>query len=247
MKINIKSVIIFLLIVIVIIFTYIYFNKGLAEQIILKNKFFYEPEEISPDLEKIDDIKHEIYDEVMKVYNEKSSTKWQDWPEKNLYERSGTWKIFPFYGFGIWNDDAIEKCPILAKYLKNLKGLKLATLSKLSSGMKLTKHRGWGNHSNHVIRCHYGLVVPEGCYIAVGDIVNKNGKYIEKKQYHKKFTWTTFDDSKDHYAENTSDQDRIVLIIDMARPKDIEIGKSTIGDSKELIEIVKYFNDHNKK
>jgi hypothetical protein len=58
------------------------------------------------------------------------------------------------------------------------------------------------------------------------------------KKYHNKFEWLIFDDSKIHSAENLSDADRIVLIIDVERPRNIAIGKSEIGDTKELLEIV---------
>lgn len=54
-----------------------------------------------------------------------------------------------------------------------------------------------------------------------------------------------FDDSKTHYAHNQSNEDRIVLIVDVARPDNIEIGTSDIGDSKELIEIINYFKIKN--
>lgn len=211
---------------------------------IKKNKSFYLPEEISIDLEKINDLKYSILSEVIKLNNSDETGNlnkipvWHDWPEKELYNKNGTWKVFPFFAFGTWVNKNCVRCPSVFKFIKNIKGLKLAVLSKLSPGMKLKYHWGWAKHSNYVIKCHYGLVVPEGCYISVYD----NGK--EERQYHEQFKWLIFDDSKQHYAENTSDDDRIVLIIDVERPPNIEIGKSDVGNSKELLEIVKYFKEH---
>jgi hypothetical protein len=75
------------------------------------------------------------------------------------------------------------------------------------------------------------------CYIYVRD----NKKNISQKKYHRKFKWIVFDNSKIHYANNQSDEDRIVIILDITRPDNIQIGESEIGDSKELIEIVEYF------
>jgi len=233
-----------------------------------KDEFFYDVKEINPDLEKIDSIKYEIQKEMLNVYNKKS---WEDWPEKNLYNKNGQWKIFPFYAFDTWVKENCEACPKIYNFLKSIKGLKSAILSKLSPKMKLNPHKGWGRHSNYVIRCHYGLLVPEGCYISVS---NRNkpplfkssdfspsgeskgffknmvyDEYDRKEEirFHKQFKWLCFDDSKTHYAENTSNSDRIVLLLDIERPLNIAVGTSDEGDTKELIEIVNYYKSKNIK
>ena len=181
------------------------------------DKLFYAVDEICPDLHKIDSIKEEVLREV----NEVNKGNWTDWPEEALYGAKGDWKIFPFYAFGGWAQHQCKKCPVIYDFLKQIKGLRVALLSKLTPGMKLKSHRGWGNHSNNVIRCHYGLIVPEGAYVAVSD--NETHSYQE--QYHKKFEWMLFDDSKWHYAHNTSlVGERIVLIIDVDRPSNIPKG-----------------------
>jgi hypothetical protein len=116
---------------------------------------------------------------------------------------------------------------------------------------------GWGSHSNNVIRCHYGIIVPKLCYVSVtnniipplydNDNIKKSSypnniyKMGEEIVFHKQFEWLIFDDSKTHYAENMSNEDRIVLIIDVERPKHIKKGVSEIGDTKELMELVKYY------
>ena len=207
-----------------------------------KNKLSYDVSEISNDLITIDNYKEDIYNEMINVYRQKNE--WKNWPEKNLYNKNnkGTWKIYPFYAFGIWANKNCNECPILSKYLKSINGLKLATLSCLSPGMKIEPHCGWGYHSNHVIRCHYGLLIPNGCYILVGN--TKEEMYNGKKVHHKKFEWFCFDDSKWHSAENTSDSDRIILILDMERPKNIRKGISDIKISKELDEIVEYYKKY---
>jgi len=233
-----------IVVIIIVILIYFYFtpiykksnrNKPLTNSDNKLNKFFYNVDEVNIDLNKADKNKHDMLKEVINVYNDD----WKDWPEKELYEKNGTWKIFPFYAFGVWVKDNCRKCPEIFKFIKSIKGLKLATLSKLSPNMKLTPHEGWGFHSNHVIRCHYGLIVPDECYVSVSD------KTHEEIKYHEQFKWLIFDDSKTHYAENKSNLDRIVLIIDVDRPQWIETGTSTIGDSKELSEIVNYFRSKN--
>lgn len=206
-----------------------------------KNKLFYSINEIEPKLNSINKIKKQILEETIQVYK---NNYWNEWPEKELYPKSETygWTIFPFYAFGVWVHSNCELCPTITKFIKSIPGLKLATLSRLGGETKLEEHEGWASHSNYVIRCHYGLIVPDNlCYIYVRD--NITG--ISEKKYHKKFKWIVFDDSKTHYAHNQSNEDRIVLILDITRPADIEVGKSDIGNSKELLDIVEYFKQKN--
>ena len=94
-----------------------------------------------------------------------------------------------------------------------------------------------GSYSNYIIRCHYGIIIPDNCYVYVRD----EDTNIEEKHYYKQFEWLIFDDSKFHYAENSSNKDRIVLILDIERPKNIKIGTSTVEDSSELVEIINQF------
>ena len=235
------DIVINLFVFFVLLSTIFYFINKLA---ILKvydthklNKLFYKPNEISGQLNKISKIKYDILIEAKKV----STNNWTDWPETNLYQNNGQWKIFPFYAFGIWVDSNCSQCSAIYNFLKSIKGLKLATLSKLSPHMKLTIHRGWGNHSNNVIRCHYGLIIPDNSYIAVSN----DEHYNYKLQYHKQFEWLIFDDSKWHWAENQSESDRVVLIIDIERPNNIQKGTSDVGDTKELVELIEYFKKRN--
>lgn len=204
------------------------------------DNLFYDPYHIAPKLRNIHALRHQIMHELKNIMDEKSN-EWNDWPEKELYAMNGKWKIFPLYAFQVWVDENCQKLPTLTRFIKSIPGVKLATLSKLTSGMRLTPHEGWGNHSNNVLRAHYGLHVPYNkCYIEVSD------KKRTEKVYHCMDEWLMFDDSKTHFAENTSDQDRIVLILDIERPWYVKKGVSAIGDSKELLEIIDYFRERNK-
>jgi beta-hydroxylase len=195
---------------------------------------FFDPT-LFPVLKSIHIYRPSIIEEVQFVLNDPKN--WEYWPEKNLYDGTpnSDWKIFPYYAFGIWVNDNCSKTPILTKFIKSIPNLKLATLSKLSPGMKLVPHRGWGNHSNNVLRCHYGLFIPgnNSCYVRVRNEI----------QYHENDKWLVFDDSKTHMAENASSEQRVVLIIDITRPKNVPKGTSLVGDTKELIDIVNYFTN----
>jgi beta-hydroxylase len=217
---------------------YIHYNNNLSNNSNLNSKQldkkFYQPNEISSDLNKIYG-----YDMDLIRSETRSLSNWLSWPETELYEVNNPngWKVIPFYGFGTWVDQTCNKCPTISNFLRQIRGLKLATLSKLSPGMKLVPHKGWANHSNYVIRCHFGIVVPSGCYISV----QNNGSDVEEIRFHKENEWLIFDDSKIHYAENKSASDRIVLIVDIERPAHIRAGVSDSEDSKELLDFIDQF------
>ena len=208
----------------------------------LNNKFY--DVSIYPELENIKLYKDDIHTELREELKKNNLDHWYDWPEKDLYDTSNNiWKIMPFYYYGTWSKQNCEKMPQLTKFLKSLSGLKIALLSILSPHTKLNEHKGWGNHSNNVLRCHYGLLVPSECTI----VVREDNEILGSIRQHKKDEWLIFDDSKNHFAINNSDYHRIVLIIDLKRPKNIKKGTSDIGDTKELLEIVEYFKKNQEQ
>lgn len=254
--------IIILLVVVLLIIIYLYVSPHHTEKFTSKlNDKFYDTKFICKELYDIYNYNHDmIKKEVLAL----DKDKWMNWPETNLYDVSDNisnehitknmivWKVFPFYGFGQFAEINMEKCPIISDFVNKLykkigQKLKMVSLSKLSPGMKLKQHQGWGNYSNHVIRSHYGIICPHnndgnnkaGCYIAVVD-------ETEEKQFHKEGRWISFDDSKIHYAENPTKHDRIVLIIDIERPKIIQTGTSTVGDTQELLEFINEMTKLNK-
>jgi hypothetical protein len=217
-----------LIISIFIICIFIFLNYSIYK----KDKCFYDVLEIEPKLYNI--YNYDIYQDIKKL----ETLQWKDWPEKHLYTETMSWKIIPFYGFGKWIMDYCDFCPNIYSFIKHLPHLKTASLSKLSGGTKLTPHKGYGNLSNNIIRCHFGIDVPDYCYISV----KKTDTSPEEIKYQNQNEWLLFDDSKTHYAHNTSNKDRIILLIDIERPKNIKKGISDITDTSELKEIIKYFD-----
>lgn len=211
---------------------------------------FYEVATVFPNLpQTMHKARSLIHEEVDQLLHDPAN--WAAWPEKHLYATpGGTWQIFPFYAFEFWVADNCQKAPALTQFLKSLgPQLKLATLSKLSPGMTLKPHQGWGQHSNHVLRCHYGLRIPLAPIAnAQATMSSSSGAsccYVQveqEKRFHTQDDWLVFDDSKEHLAANLSpDQERLVLIIDLERPAHIPLGTSLIGDTKELMDLVTYF------
>jgi beta-hydroxylase len=126
-----------------------------------------------------------------------------DWPEKNIYNQG--WEVFGLYAFGQKIADNCKLCPETTKLLEAIPGMVTAGFSSLAPGTYIGPHFGV---TNTVLRCHLGVIVPDGCAIRV-DKETKNwqeGKCL------------IFDDTFEHEAWNKSDLTRIVLLIDFTRP-----------------------------
>ena len=206
------------------------------------NKRFYKVDEVYPNLTNIYEFDKQIESEVLNLLANKNS--WLDWPEKNLYNQENyNWKVYPFYAFGTWINSNCKTCPTISKFLKSIKGLKMAGLSKLSSGTKLVPHEGYASHSNYILRCHYPIILPKNkksSKIYVGE--NYDSKF--ESRYYQKFKWIIFDDAKVHYSENLGESDRIVLLLDIERPNFVEVGKCNGNDTKEFTEIIMYLKNN---
>ena len=207
----------FLLLILIIILLLLIYKKC---RIKLLDNRFYDYKEICPDLEILKENRKLILLEVNKINN----LNWKDWPEKYLYKDTMSWNFFPFFAFGKWFNKYCAECPNITKILKKIPDLKTAILSKLKAGTKLEPHQGWGKLSNYILRCHYGIIVPDNCNI----IVEKEEKKISNDEI------VVFDDSKMHYANNFGNFDRIILLLDIKRPNYIKKGNSTIEDTHEL-------------
>ena len=125
----------------------------------------------------------------------------QEWPEKFLYEDG--WKVFGLWGFGQRIDANCQLCPETAKTLEGVEGLFQAGFSRLAPETHIKPHKG---RPKEQLRCHLGVVVPDGCALRVEDETRgwQEGKCL------------LFDDTVEHEAWNRGESDRIVLLIDIS-------------------------------
>ena len=149
-----------------------------------------------------------------------------------MIDNKKNWTIFPFKIFGKWYDKNIKLCPKINLLLKNIPDLINASLSRLTPETSLEPHQGWAKLSNYILRCHLGIIIPGNSYIYCDN--EKRKQEINK--------WIIFDDSKLHWADNNSNSDRIVLILDIKRPKYIKNGKSNIEETTELIDFINIYS-----
>jgi ornithine lipid ester-linked acyl 2-hydroxylase len=122
--------------------------------------------------------------------------------------RDRHWKTVFLLDYGVRFERNIAHCPETWRLLQKVPGLKTAMFSILEPGKHIPPHR---DPYNGVLRFHLGLIVPEprdALAIRVADQVLhwEEGKAL------------VFDDHFEHEAWNGTDQTRVVLFVDFAKP-----------------------------
>jgi beta-hydroxylase len=124
----------------------------------------------------------------------------------NSFFRTG-WRRFQLKWYGTDLISARKLCPYTTALLDKIPSVKAAMFASLPPGAKLVAHRDPYAGS---MRYHLGLQVPEdprcAIYVDGQPYVWKNGEGV------------IFDETYIHYAENKTDQGRIVLFCDVRRP-----------------------------
>ena len=123
---------------------------------------------------------------------------------RDLYVPGRAWRTFliKLWGHDIAENTAVVPDTIAA--INKIPGVHTALFSILAGRAEIEPHRG---SAAGVVRFHYPLIVPtepEKCWIEIGG-------------HH--FFWTegeplVFDDTREHWVKNQTDQTRVVLIID---------------------------------
>ncbi|MBV9389898.1 MAG: aspartyl/asparaginyl beta-hydroxylase domain-containing protein [Chroococcidiopsidaceae cyanobacterium CP_BM_ER_R8_30] len=126
------------------------------------------------------------------------------WPEKHLYGEG--WKTFGFYAFGIKLGKNCKLCPETTKLLEAVPNLATAGFSSLAPNTHIAPHTGY---PDGFLRCHLGLIIPEGCGIKIG---SETRSWSEGK-------CLIFDDTLEHEAWNQGNSTRVVLLMDFKAPK----------------------------
>jgi beta-hydroxylase len=129
--------------------------------------------------------------------------KFVPWPEKLLYKKG--WKVFGLYAFGRKLNNNCRLCPETTRLVEMIPGMTTAGFSCLAPGTHIAPHVGY---TKAVLRCHLGLIVPDGCGIRVGSQTRiwQEGKCL------------IFDDTVEHEAWNRGNRTRLLLLIDFKKP-----------------------------
>lgn len=130
------------------------------------------------------------------------------WPEAHLYNHG--WDV---YGLIVAGKPLLENCifcPQTTALLQQIPGIENAGFSRLAAGTEIRPHVGY---TKQVLRLHLGLVTPPDCGLRVGSEV----------QHWRAGQCLVFDDTVEHEAWNRSSLDRVVLLVDFARPLETKV------------------------
>jgi ornithine lipid ester-linked acyl 2-hydroxylase len=110
--------------------------------------------------------------------------------------------------FTIKNRSVLANMPVTSHLLDQVPNLVSAVLLRMEGDTHLKPHGGF---SPDVLRCHFGLIVPEpdACTLRV---TNERRNWLENE-------WLVFDDYLEHEAWNKGTSPRLVLMLDVVRPE----------------------------
>jgi len=161
-----------------------------------------------PNLKPLQDNWQEIREEALALMGKghiKVSDQYND-IGFNSFFKSG-WKRFYLKWYDDSHPSALALCPKTVALLRGIPEVKAAMFTELPPGSRLVRHRDPYAGS---LRYHLGLVTPDSgdCYIDVDG---------------QRYAWrdgesVMFDETFIHYAENATQQDRLILFCDIERP-----------------------------
>jgi beta-hydroxylase len=161
-----------------------------------------------PELQALKDNWHILRDEALRLQEEgdiKGSDKLDDVGFNSFFRRG--WKRYYLKWYGDPLPSAAAQCPKSVALVQTIPTLKAAMFTSLPPGGKLVAHRDPYAGS---LRYHLGLITPndDRCRIIVDG---------------KSYSWrdgedVVFDETFIHYAENFSDENRVILFCDVERP-----------------------------
>ncbi|MES2762992.1 MAG: aspartyl/asparaginyl beta-hydroxylase domain-containing protein [Bacteroidota bacterium] len=169
-------------------------------------KWFYNITEV-PELKILEDNFQIILNELQNLRQSSENGFWLDTFPEYLHPNSkNIWKVFTFKFFGIKHPLNCSLCPKTFEILNQIPELISADFSYLPAKTKIKPHKGF---TKMVLRAHLGLIIPSDCALRVGEEIKtwQPGKML------------IFDDSFEHEAWNDSNEDRFILMLDIANPK----------------------------
>lgn len=129
-------------------------------------------------------------------------------PDHRRIARDARWQSFFFEGYGYRSRDNCAACPQTARLLSEVPDLVVAFFSIMRAGTHVPRHRGL---SKAWLNCHLPLLVPKGegkCEMEIG------GQVLRWREGE----WQVFDETYPHEVWNETEEDRVVLFLQVRRP-----------------------------
>lgn len=126
-------------------------------------------------------------------------------PQSSLYE----WQTIPFLSWKYRHHRNCSYAPKTTAILESIPNLVSASLSSMAPGAAVGEHQG---DTNAIVRNHLGIRIPDG--------LPKCGfRVCQEKRGWEEGKMLPFCDAKPHEAWNKTEQERIIMIIDVIRPE----------------------------
>jgi len=128
--------------------------------------------------------------------------------DQKSISKDDDWRTYFLYGFGYKAKKNCLRCPLTTSLIEQIPGMTTAFFSILNKGKHIPRHRGV---FNGFIRYHLGLKIPEPAASCRMEIENYTFNWEEGKG-------VLFDDTYQHEVWNNSNDERVVLLVDVIRP-----------------------------
>ena len=167
-------------------------------------RMFYDPKEFEW-AQALEDAYPMIKEELMNVLASDGAG-FQSYMSEEQRRLSG-WNTYNFFFYGKKFEENCARCPRTTALLESLPRFERDHImfSSLNPHSRIPPHVG---PMNGIVRAHLPLIVPQGCYIRVGN---------EERTWHEG-KLLAFDDSFEHEVFNHSDHVRIVLFMNFWHP-----------------------------
>lgn len=168
----------------------------------------FHPVERFPELKTLEDNWQAIREEGLNLMEQGRIQKSDAYNDAgfNSFFKTG-WKRFYLKWYGDSHPSAQALCPLTTELVRSIPTIKAAMFAELPPGARLVRHRDPYAGS---MRYHLGLATPndDACFIEVDG---------------QRYSWrdgqgVVFDETFIHYAENTTEQNRLILFCDVERP-----------------------------
>lgn len=129
-------------------------------------------------------------------------------PDHERLTSDGKWQSFFLWGYGYKSPLNCKRCPKTTEIVERIPGLMTAMFSIHAPGIHIPRHKGV---TKGMVVCHLGLIVPKAR--------EKCRMQVEDRLLHwdpgKTFV---FDDTYAHEVWNDTDEDRVILLLQVERP-----------------------------
>jgi aspartyl/asparaginyl beta-hydroxylase (cupin superfamily) len=168
----------------------------------------FTPYELYPEVRELEARFDDVSSEIEAMLARRDLPTYEQFDPVRAAEVSAErWRLFYAYFLGVANEDARTECPTILEFAERTPGVVNAFVSILEPGVSLGAHSG---PYTGILRYHLPIQVPK---------VNPPAIRVDDTTHvWKEREGVMIDDSFEHEVHNTSDESRIVVIVDFRRP-----------------------------